>query len=159
MDVEIKLNCPIDKKNETVINYSRSYWSVKLKENNITENITDENRNGLLFVTLSDQVSETTSSYDVLGFYISFILVIGNLIRNNISGEETRIILTEMPEPESLMTLCEGIKISRYRQDFVKEEHLYYILIDLMRSPEIIKIITKSSIKKLRQKAMFEDKI
>jgi piezo-type mechanosensitive ion channel component 1/2 len=103
-------------------------------------------------------VSETTASYDVVGFYISFILVIGKVIRSIISGEETRIILTEMPEPESLMTLCEGIKISRYRRDFVKEEYLFYVLIDLMRSPEIIKIITKSCIRKIKEKSEIEKK-
>jgi hypothetical protein len=50
------------------------------------------------------------------------------------------------------------IKISRYRRDFVKEEYLFYVLIDLMRSPEIIKIITKSCIRKIKEKSEIEKK-
>ncbi len=153
LTAELKLNCP--KNSSLIIDYSRSYFSFNILEESLTKS---KKNNGILFVTFSDLVSQTTASYDVLGFYISFILVIGKVIRSIISGEETRIILTEMPEPESLITLCEGIKISRYRRDFKKEEYLYYVLIDLMRSPEIIKIITKSCIRKLKEKSEIEKK-
>src|SRR5689334_13130125 len=98
--LQMKLHCPEDR-NDSNIDYSRSYFSFTLKYP------ANDQLNGINFITFSDLVSETTSSYDVIGFYISFILVIGNLIRNLISGEETRIILTEMPEPESLLNLCE----------------------------------------------------
>ena len=51
-----------------------------------------------------------------------------------------------MVNPNRLFALCEGIKISRIRNDFLQEEKLYYLLIDLMRSPEIIKNMTQSSL-------------
>jgi hypothetical protein len=153
INMDLRLNCPNKEKNSTDRDYSRSYFSFSLNNETIKGN-----RNGMIFITFSDLVSETTSSYDVLGFYITFVLVIGNLIRGFISGEETRIILTEMPDPDALITLCEGTKISRYRRDFIKEEYLYYVLIDLMRSPEIIKIITKSCLRKLKEKSELEKK-
>ena len=63
------------------------------------------------------------------------------------------------------MDLCEGIKISRYRHDFVRymklifrEEHLYSVLIDMMRSPEILKMITKSTLQYLMDKNDDENK-
>ena len=52
----------------------------------------------------------------------------------------------QMVNPNRLFALCEGIKISRIRNDFLQEEKLYYLLIDLMRSPEIIKNMTQSSL-------------
>ena len=78
----------------------------------------DKNGNGLEFHTFSELISYTTATYDVLTFYLTFILVIGNVLRHSISGEAERVILTEMPEPQDLMNLCEGIKLYRYKHDF-----------------------------------------
>ena len=71
-------------------------------------------------------------------FYISVIIVIGRLIRGAIYREAEKIVFTEMPEPRKILILCEGIKISRYKSDYEREQYLYYVLIDLMRSPEIL---------------------
>jgi hypothetical protein len=127
------------------IDYSNSYYTLT------KENPNDEDK-GITFHTFSDKVSSTSARYDVLTFYITFILVIGNIIRNVLSGEETKIVLTEMPETSCLIKLCEGIRISRYRFDFDREEYLYYVLIDYMRSPEILKLMTKSSIRRLKER-------
>ena len=51
-----------------------------------------------------------------------------------------------MPHNEKLMTLCEGIKIARYSYNFEKEEQLYYNLMEIMRSPEYLMLLTTSSI-------------
>jgi cell division protein FtsX len=37
---------------------------------------------------------------DVITFYATFIIVIGNAVRGIISGEAEKIVLTEMPEPK-----------------------------------------------------------
>lgn len=39
--------------------------------------------------------------------------------------------------------MCEGLVISRIERKLVREDQLYKILIDLMRSPEVLKIVTK----------------
>jgi hypothetical protein len=101
---------------------------------------------GIYFYTFSDLISPTSASYDVLTFYVTFIIFIGKFVRSVILGEAERVIYTEMPRPHKLLSLCEGIKISRYKKDLEREDKLYYILIDLMRSPEILKMITKSSL-------------
>jgi hypothetical protein len=137
------------KKNSDGIDYANSYFTFKKIDPN---DPAPRPSQGLSFHTFSDMISYTSSNYDVLTFYLTFILVIGNVIRNIISGEETKIILSEMPEPKVLINLCEGIKISRYRFEFDREEYLYYVLIDYMRSPEILKIMTKSSVKVLRER-------
>lgn len=127
------------------IDYSKSYHTLRKYDDR-------DSSSSIIFHTFSDKVSTTSTNYDVITFYVSFIIVIGRIIRGALSGEAEKIILTEMPEPKSLINLCEGIKISRYRYDFEREEQLYYVLIDFMRSPEILKLLTKSSLKKLKER-------
>jgi hypothetical protein len=51
-----------------------------------------------------------------------------------------------MVNQTKLFSVCEGIKISRMRKNFLQENKLYYLLIEMMRSPEIIKNMTQSSL-------------
>ena len=104
------------------------------------------NTKGIKFHVFSDKVSSTTFSYSVLTFYVAFVLVVGSYVRNFFAGQPEKIILNEMPHNEKIMDLCEGIKISRYSYDFEKEEELYYRLIEIMRSPDILMNLTGSSI-------------
>ena len=108
--------------------------------------IETENNEGIKFVTFSDLYSQVTFGYDVLTFYVTFVIVIGKVIRAVFLGTAERIMYIQMVNPNRLFSLCEGIKISRIRNDFLQEEKLYYLLIDLMRSPEIIKNMTQSSL-------------
>ena len=119
-------------------NYINSYYTIKTIENGKTE--------PLELHIFSDQISETTSGYSVLTFYISFVLLAGSYIRDFLANEPEKIMLGEMPHPKKIVELCEGIKISRYSYDFKNEEYLYTILIELMRSPDYLKIITDSSL-------------
>ena len=50
-----------------------------------------------------------------------------------------------MPNPEEIINLCEGILLARFSFDYEQEEELYYILIELMRSPDYLRILTNSS--------------
>lgn len=117
----------------------------------------NESKSGVYFVLFSDKVSPTIASYNILTFYISFIYIIGQVIRTFFSKEEEKIIFTEIPETNELINLCEGIKLSRNRKEFHREEYLYYIMIDFMRSPEILKILTRSSITWFKEKKMIDN--
>jgi hypothetical protein len=134
-------------------NYFNSYFTLKCyDENNSTEPVE--------FHTFSDQISETTSGYSVLTFYISFVLLAGSYIREFFESEPEKIMLEEMPHPKRIVELCEGIKIARYSFDFKNEEYLYTILIELLRSPDYLKLITDSSLDhfKLREELTMQDK-
>ena len=124
---------------DSEVSYLKSYFTFKTINN---LNQTD----GLEFHTFSDKISETTQGYSVLTFYITFVLVAGSYVQDFLSSEPEKIMLSEMPHPESIINLCEGIKISRYSYEFKKEEYLYTILIELMRSPDYLKLLTQSSI-------------
>ena len=135
-------------------NYFNSYFT--FKSINITSNETEP----VEFHTFSDQISETTSGYSVLTFYISFVLLAGTYIREFMESEPEKIMLEEMPHPKRIVELCEGIKIARYSYDFKNEEYLYTVLIELLRSPDYLKLITDSSLDhfKLREELNMQEK-
>ena len=107
------------------------------------------------FHTFSDQISETTSGYSVLTFYVSFVLLAGSYVREFMESEPEKIMLEEMPHPKKIVELCEGIKIARYSYDFRNEEYLYTVLIELLRSPDYLKLITDSSLDHFKQREEF----
>ena len=145
-------NETIGDKVEVVNSYSKSYFTF---ETNDTNGIWD----GMEFHIFNDKISETTSGYSVLTFYLTFVLVAGSYVQEFLSSEPEKIMFTELPHPEKIVNLCEGIKISRYSYDFKKEEYLFTILIELMRSPDYLKLLTQSSIDhfKKREKKTFKN--
>jgi len=133
-------------------NYLNSFFTVQ------TVNKTNQTSPFEIHV-FSDQISEATSGYSVLTFYITFVLLAGTYIRNFLSSEPEKIILGEMPHAKEIINLCEGVKIARYGYDFKNEEYLYTVLIELMRSPDYLKMLTSSSLQqfKIREKASESD--
>ncbi len=131
--------------------YIESYFTFeKITKNQKNPEIKEEE--GIVFYVFSDKVSSTTSGYSVLTFYVSFILLAGNYVRNFFAGAPEKIVLTEMPDSQDLIDLCEGIKVSRYSFDFDQEEKLYYILVELMRSPDYLRFMTHSSTEQFKER-------
>ena len=105
---------------------------------------------GVRFFTVSDQYSEVTMNISIITFYISIVYVVGALIKYSTRGSGMNVIMTDMRITQDLQTLCEGIYISRMIGGYLKEEELYFELLDILRSPEITKMITGSSSIKIR---------
>ena len=143
-DVELTfLGCV--KESPTKNNYFNSYFTFKtFNEDNTTEPIE--------FHIFNDQISETTQGYSVITFYVTFVLLVGSYVRDYLANEPETIMLEEMPHAKRIVDLCEGIKIARYGYDFRNEEYLYTILIELMRSPDYLKILTDSSLDEFRSR-------
>ena len=132
------LGCEKDEENNKK-SYFNSYFTFQaLNEDNTTEPVE--------FHIFNDQISETTQGYSVITFYITFVLLVGSYVRDFLASDPETITLDEMPHPKKIVDLCEGIKIARYGYDFKNEEYLYTILIELMRSPDYLKILTDSSL-------------
>ena len=113
---------------------------------NIYSKVDNNEDPGLEFITFSDFYSSFTFGMDVITFYVSFVVVVGNILRGVFLGQSERIMYAEMVNPVKLFSVCEGIKIARIKKDFLQEEKLYYLLIDFMRSPEMFKNLTLSSL-------------
>lgn len=75
------------------------------------------------------------------------MLVVGTALKSGLLAPTEKIFITDMPKPDKLILLCEGILISRLEENLDREEELYYVLIDIVRSPEVLKMITGSSLK------------
>ena len=132
------------KNNSSSFNYN---WF--LNQGNYTSNLLSkdiDNIEGIEFLTFTDLFSSVLFGYDVVTFYVTFIFVSGKILRIFFLGQAERIIHTEMVNQNKLFSVCEGIKISRMRKNFLQEAKLYFLLIEMMRSPEIIKNMTQSSL-------------
>lgn len=116
------------------------YWEVGM-------NKTENELSGLKFFAISEKYSPMTFSFSVVTFYISVVGLAGRLLRWFLAGP-VNFIMTEMPNPEPLINMCNGVYLSRMTGDLLREEELYYELVDIIRSPEMLKSITgRSSIK------------
>ena len=100
---------------------------------------------GITFYTISDSYSPVTFGFSVIAFYISIVYVAGRLLRLVTDGDALSIIMTDMKHPENLNLLCSGVYVSRMISDLKREEELYFELLDVLRSPQILKHITGNS--------------
>ncbi len=73
----------------------------------------NSNNLGIVFFTFSDRVTSSLIKYSVLTFYISIVLVIGQFLRGFFSGVAYKVMLQEMPYPDDLLLICEGVVSSR----------------------------------------------
>ena len=104
---------------------------------------------GPAFVVVAEKNTGTSSlsSGGVISFYLTIVLVVGTALKSGLLAPTEKIFITDMPKPDKLLLICEGILISRLEENLDWEEELYYVLIDIVWSPEILKMITGSSLK------------
>ena len=79
--------------------------------------------------------------------YIFLGMVIAKYIRQMIVPQTGNIHITDAKDPEYLLTLCYTIHLCRLKQQLVEEEKMYFLLIEILRSPSILYKLTGSSIK------------
>jgi len=63
-----------------------------------------------------------------------------------ILGGSSKIIYDDMSKPGPLLRICEGVVIARMEGDLETEGKLYFVLMDVLRSTEVLKIITRPAI-------------
>jgi hypothetical protein len=131
------------------------YWSAFLYDGNepieiediCVGNSTDTNGCNLSYIIISDEYSPATFNLSALTFYVSVVYLIARLLRSVTGNAADNLTMTEIQNPRYLINLCEGIYVARMTGDLVREETLYYELMDIMRSPELIKMVTGRSAK------------
>ena len=139
-NITLSKNCDIVFNNTVHVNY----WSIsqnKLKNKTGAED-------GLYFVIASEKIApEYFAKYTVIGFYTAIVLVISSFIRTITRTSTSNIFISSMQQPDVLLLLCEGVIIARMEGDTDREQELYKRIIDIMRSPSMIKLMTPSTYK------------
>ena len=98
------------------------------------------------FITVSEKSRTSVfEGYSITTLYISVVLVIGNFIRGFLSGASFKILYDDMPKPGALFRLCTGVAIARYDNNLRREGELYLELIEVLRSTEVMKLLTKTA--------------
>lgn len=94
---------------------------------------------------LSDNIPtiSSISSNGIIGLYVAIVFTVGRVLRGAISGLSQRIMYEDLPYPDRLLKICEDIILAREMRDFIVEESLYYKLITLFRSPNLLIEATK----------------
>lgn len=77
-------------------------------------------------------------------YLILFVGVGYNLIRKTIFGKTPFIWNTNIPDPDRLLVILDAIEYARFERDLVKEELLFFILMDILRNPELLRSMTTS---------------
>lgn len=119
-------------------------YNLTLNKSNTTAIETSDN--SLRFFTVGDYYSPALLGYSLIGFYTAVIYVIGSALRLAISSFTQSFLLSDCPDPDSLIELLEALYTARQEKDLYREELLYYYLLDLLRSPETIKKLTGSCV-------------
>jgi hypothetical protein len=100
------------------------------------------------FVLFSMLVSSSIfAAYSVSGFYFTVAYATATLFRPINLFSPFMAQTYEMSHPDDLQRLVEAIYLARFEEDLCKEEEGYYMLVEIMRAPELAKALTGSSMK------------
>ncbi|KAH9127267.1 hypothetical protein AeMF1_002400 [Aphanomyces euteiches] len=112
-----------------------------------------EDKDGFCLITVSDNiVSGLTKlgigSYGLTAAYIFVVFTVGAFFKEMLRGEMYKVLYNELPNPNDLLDLVEGIYIAR-KEEYIghlkDEGRLYETLVRMLRSPETLIKLTGSN--------------
>ncbi|CAE7834377.1 unnamed protein product [Symbiodinium sp. KB8] len=83
-----------------------------------------------------------SGSWGVMGIYLGVVYAVGRFLRLVFQDSSKRAIYEELPDVQLLQDLCNGIYIARIQHLLKTEFKLYYQLMNLFRSPELLLTVT-----------------
>jgi hypothetical protein len=83
-------------------------------------------------------LGDSLRDMSVIGFYVTIVLAIGQLIKSIFTNMTMKVIYEEMPVCDQLIELCGSIYMARKENDLKREKKLYDLLIRIYRSPELL---------------------
>ena len=87
------------------------------------------------------------AGFNVTTFYTTVVLVLGSTLRPIFLYGTWRGWVYETTHPDALIKLIEACYMKRHEEDLIGEEECYRMLQEILRSPELLKAITGSSLK------------
>ena len=76
---------------------------------------------------------------------MTVVFTAGRFLRMLVTGQTSKIVNEDLPNVDKVLKLCDALLTAREMGDHEKEEILYWLLIDLFRSPERLRERTKIS--------------
>lgn len=142
-----------------VFNPCQKYWQLNqnisdeapefkvLRQHLSPQNTTafDADKFGLSLFIISRRVLPSYLSLPLVSFYISIIYVISQLFRRIFVPRVSEYFIEDAPNPDDILMLCETINLYRLKGRHKEEEELYFLLIDIMRNPQVFKVISGES--------------
>lgn len=100
------------------------------------------------FIVFSQQIAVGfIQGYSILTFYTGIILIFGMYMRPIYIFLTQRAYIYEVNYPDAILRLCESVHLMRHQEDLRNEEINYRILLEILRSPELLKSLTGSNLK------------
>lgn len=87
------------------------------------------------------------ASYNVTTFYTGVTVIVANLLRPNFIFASFMGFLYETTNPDAAIKLVEACYMKRHEEDLIGEEETYRMLQEIIRSPELYKALSGSSLK------------
>lgn len=94
----------------------------------------------------SGTIGEAVVSLGITGLYVTIVFGLGRFVRLSIANMRMRIPYQDLPDVKHLWTLASDITIAREEGEFMLEEQLFYTLINLYRSPQVLFELTKKDL-------------
>ena len=108
-------------------------------------NFSEQDPTIVTFQPEKDPLIVTTSTlktnlkrFGLIGLYLYFVYALSRLIRFSIYGIAARIQIDELPNVDYILDLCQDILVVREFGDHFMEETLFWHLISLFRSPQLL---------------------
>ncbi|XP_052818789.1 piezo-type mechanosensitive ion channel component 1-like isoform X1 [Mya arenaria] len=108
-----------------------SWWEITVDKNT---------NNYINFLTFNDRVAPAGFSlitgYGIIGLYVTFILLIGRMLRLSTTGMAATISFRELPNVDNILRLCLDLYLVREMNEWRLEEDMYAKLLFVYRSAE-----------------------
>jgi len=82
-----------------------------------------------------------------MSFYLGVAYVVGSYFRSIIMHKGERVHIIESPNTDAMINLIDAIYVMREDKNLKKEEEYFFILLEVYRSPELLKHICGSSLR------------
>ena len=102
----------------------------------------------LKFTMFSFTISTSfLAAYSFITFFTGVVYLLAGYVRPAFIINSWMASLYELTSPESIIKIIEAVYIHRHEQNLRAEEETYRMLVEIVRSPELFKALTGSSLK------------
>lgn len=87
------------------------------------------------------------ADYDLTGFYLGFSLLIAPILVSMLRQFTYIEWVQEINKPRGVLKLLEAVHLHRHEENLPAEEETYYLVVEIVRSPELLRAMSGSRIR------------